>query len=56
MHQINFPTETPCFVINHVEQPWHDALPFIILLSALLNQAQGKCIAGKGIYLLLIAL
>ncbi|WP_392551972.1 ShlB/FhaC/HecB family hemolysin secretion/activation protein [Orbus wheelerorum] len=56
MYQINFPTETPCFVINHVELRGRDALPFIIPLSALSNQAQGKCIGGKGIYLLLTAL
>jgi len=55
-HQINFPTEKRCFVINRVELRGRDALPFTIPLSALSNQAQGKCLGGAGINLLLAEL
>jgi len=52
-YRINFPTETPCFIINHVELRERDALPFTIPLYALSNQAQGKCLGGESIGLLM---
>ncbi|WVD70136.1 ShlB/FhaC/HecB family hemolysin secretion/activation protein [Orbus wheelerorum] len=50
---INFPAETPCFVINHVELRERDSLPFIMPLYPLSNQAIGRCLGGEGIGLLM---
>ncbi|WVD66652.1 POTRA domain-containing protein [Orbus sturtevantii] len=55
-HTIDFPIETPCFAINHVELRERDALPFTLPLYALSNQAEGQCLGGQGINLLMTEL
>nr|WP_318381191.1 ShlB/FhaC/HecB family hemolysin secretion/activation protein [uncultured Enterobacter sp.] len=54
--RIAFPTETPCFDIDHVKISGLDALPRWLPLQHVANQAQGKCLGGKGINLLMSTL
>ena len=51
--KINFPTETPCFPITRVELSGQDALPHWLPLQRMADQAQGRCLGGKGINLLM---
>ncbi len=51
--RINFPTETPCFPIHRVELSGQDALPHWLPLQRMADQAQGRCLGGKGINLLM---
>ncbi|MGK9173055.1 ShlB/FhaC/HecB family hemolysin secretion/activation protein [Yokenella regensburgei] len=54
--RIPFPTERPCFPINRVELSGQDALPHWLPLQRLADQAQGQCLGGKGINLLMSTL
>lgn len=54
--RINFPTETPCFPINRVEISGKDALPRWLPLQHIASQAEGRCLGGKGINLLMSTL
>lgn len=54
--RINFPTETPCFAINRVEISGKDALPRWLPLQHIASQAEGRCLGGKGINLLMSTL
>ncbi len=54
--KIPFPTETPCFPINRVELSGQDALPRWLPLQRVADQAQGQCLGGKGINLLMSTL
>ena len=51
--RINFPTETPCFPIHRVELSGQEALPHWLPLQRMADQAQGRCLGGKGINLLM---
>ncbi|WP_312134227.1 POTRA domain-containing protein, partial [Leclercia sp.] len=53
---IAFPTETPCFPINRVELSGEEALPHWVPLQRIADQAQGRCLGGKGINLLMSTL
>ena len=53
---IAFPTETPCFLINRVELSGEEALPHWVPLQRIADQAQGRCLGGKGINLLMSTL
>ena len=50
---LNFPQESPCFPIDNVVLEERKALPFTVPLSTLLKQAQGQCLGGEGINLLM---
>jgi hemolysin activation/secretion protein len=54
--RINFPTETPCFAIQRVEISGKDALPRWLPLQHIASQAEGRCLGGKGINLLMSTL
>ncbi|MGY6029042.1 ShlB/FhaC/HecB family hemolysin secretion/activation protein [Phytobacter sp. AG2a] len=54
--KIPFPNETPCFPINRVELSGQEALPHWLPLQRVANQAQGQCLGGKGINLLMSTL
>lgn len=54
--RINFPTEMPCFAINRVEISGKDALPRWLPLQHIASQAEGRCLGGKGINLLMSTL
>jgi len=54
--RIAFPVETPCFPINRVELSGQDALPHWVPLQRIADQAQGQCLGGKGINLLMSTL
>ncbi|PVZ87802.1 hypothetical protein C9426_09330 [Serratia sp. S1B] len=51
-----FPQESPCFRIDQVVLSGHEALPRWLPLQRLANQAQGQCLGGKGINLLMSTL
>jgi len=51
--KIDFPTETPCFPINRVELSGQEALPHWLPLQRIADQAQERCLGGKGINLLM---
>jgi hemolysin activation/secretion protein len=51
--RIDFPTETPCFPIQRVALSGQDALPHWLPLQRIADQAQGRCLGGKGINLLM---
>lgn len=51
--RIDFPTETPCFPIQRIGLSGQDALPHWLPLQRLADQAQGRCLGGKGINLLM---
>lgn len=53
---ISFPEETPCFPIHRVELSGQDALPHWLPLQRVADQAQGQCLGGKGINLLMSTL
>jgi hemolysin activation/secretion protein len=48
-----FPQETPCFRIDQVVLSGQEALPHWLPLQRIANQAQGHCLGGKGINLLM---
>lgn len=51
--KIAFPVETPCFPIRNVTLTGQDALPRWLPLQRIADQAQGHCLGGKGINLLM---
>jgi len=51
--KIAFPVETPCFPIRNVTLTGQDALPRWLPLQRIADQAQGRCLGGKGINLLM---
>lgn len=53
---LNFPQESICFNIQQVELLGREDLPFTIPLSGLSHQAEGRCLGGQGINLLMTAL
>lgn len=53
---INFPEEEFCFPIQHVELLERDAFPITIPLNTLAKQAEGRCLGGKGLNLLMTEL
>ena len=54
--RIPFPTETPCFPIHRVALSGQQALPRWLPLQRIADQAQGRCLGGKGINLLMSTL
>ncbi|EPJ8535648.1 ShlB/FhaC/HecB family hemolysin secretion/activation protein [Providencia rettgeri] len=50
--QLKFPTETPCFTIEHVSITGQESLPHWVPIKRLANQAVGHCIGVEGINLL----
>lgn len=54
--RIDFPTETPCFAIQRLEISGKDALPRWLPLQHIASQAEGRCLGGKGINLLMSTL
>lgn len=54
--QIDFPAESPCFVIHDVTLKGYDALPHWLPLQRIANQATGKCLGAQGINLLMSTL
>ncbi|WP_392565242.1 ShlB/FhaC/HecB family hemolysin secretion/activation protein [Utexia brackfieldae] len=53
---LDFPQESPCFIINKVNLLRRDALSYIMPLYALSRQAEGRCLGAQGINLLMSAL
>lgn len=53
---IQFPAEQPCFSLQHIELQGREAFPHWMPLQKLADQAQGQCLGGKGINLLMSAL
>ena len=51
-----FPQEKPCFPIDQVELSGQDKLPHWLPLQRIANQAQGRCLGGQGINLLMSTL
>lgn len=51
--KIAFPVETPCFPIRNVTLTGQDTLPRWLPLQRIADQAQGRCLGGKGINLLM---
>ncbi|MGV3345989.1 ShlB/FhaC/HecB family hemolysin secretion/activation protein [Enterobacteriaceae bacterium LUAb1] len=51
-----FPQETPCFTIERVQLSGQEALPYWLPLQRIASQAQGQCLGGKGISLLMSTL
>uniref|UniRef100_UPI00067B87FA ShlB/FhaC/HecB family hemolysin secretion/activation protein n=1 Tax=Yersinia intermedia TaxID=631 RepID=UPI00067B87FA len=51
--RIVFPVEKPCFVIDRVTLSGTEPLPRWLPLQRLANQAQGQCLGGQGINLLM---
>jgi hemolysin activation/secretion protein len=51
--RLDFPQETPCFRIDQVVLNGQEALPRWLPLQRIANQAQGHCLGGKGINLLM---
>ena len=51
--RLMFPLEKPCFNIDRVELSGQEALPRWLPLQRIANQAQGQCLGGKGINLLM---
>ncbi|WP_432652757.1 ShlB/FhaC/HecB family hemolysin secretion/activation protein [Providencia vermicola] len=51
--QLQFPEETPCFVIGQVEITGQEGLPHWVPVQRLANQAVGYCIGIDGINLLI---
>ncbi len=54
--RISFPAEKPCFPITRVELQGQQALPHWLPLHHIASQAEGKCLGGKGINLLMSTL
>ncbi|HHT0321838.1 TPA: ShlB/FhaC/HecB family hemolysin secretion/activation protein [Raoultella planticola] len=54
--RIPFPTESPCFPIQRVALSGQQALPRWLPLQRIADQAQGHCLGGKGINLLMSTL
>lgn len=54
--RLAFPQEKPCFNIDQVRLSGQDALPRWLPLQRIANQAQGHCLGGKGINLLMSTL
>lgn len=54
--RLDFPDETPCFVINHIDLLERDKLPWTIPLYKLISDAQGRCLGSEGIKLLISTL
>ncbi len=54
--RIDFPVETPCFPLQRVEISGQDALPHWLPLRRIAQQAEGRCLGGKGINLLMSTL
>ncbi|WP_421507204.1 ShlB/FhaC/HecB family hemolysin secretion/activation protein [Erwinia rhapontici] len=54
--RIQFPAEEPCFALQHIELQGREAFPHWMPLQKLADQAQGQCLGGKGINLLMSAL
>lgn len=54
--RIQFPAEQPCFALQHIELQGREAFPHWMPLQKLADQAQGQCLGGKGINLLMSAL
>ncbi|WP_455812384.1 ShlB/FhaC/HecB family hemolysin secretion/activation protein [Pseudomonas graminis] len=53
---IQFPAEQPCFALQRIELQGREAFPHWMPLQKLVDQAQGQCLGGKGINLLMSAL
>ncbi|OWF79690.1 hemolysin transporter [Yersinia rohdei] len=53
MGRIAFPVEKPCFVIDHIILSGTEPLPRWLPLQRIANQAQGQCLGGQGINLLM---
>lgn len=53
---LHFPTENPCFRIEHVVLEGKEGMPQWLPLQHLADQAQGQCLGGKGINLLMTQL
>lgn len=51
--KIAFPVETPCFPIQRVTLTGQGALPRWLPLQRIASQAEGRCLGGKGINLLM---
>ncbi|CNI55415.1 ShlB/FhaC/HecB family hemolysin secretion/activation protein [Yersinia bercovieri] len=51
--RISFPAEKPCFVIERVKISGAEPLPRWLPLQRLASQAQGQCLGGQGINLLM---
>ncbi|MGP3592763.1 POTRA domain-containing protein [Vagococcus sp. WN89Y] len=54
--RIAFPQEKTCFPIDQVELSGQDKLPHWLSLQRIANQAQGRCLGGQGINLLMSTL
>lgn len=54
--ELNFPTESLCFVINQVQLLERDKLPWFIPLNKLAKQAEHHCLGSEGINLLMKAI
>lgn len=54
--RIAFPQEKPCFPIDQVELSGQDKLPHWLPLQRIANQAEGRCLGGQGINLLMSTL
>lgn len=50
---ISFPEESICFPIQRVELVARDELPYVMPLYAISQQAEGRCLGGLGINLLM---
>ncbi|MCK8539428.1 ShlB/FhaC/HecB family hemolysin secretion/activation protein [Yersinia ruckeri] len=51
--RISFPVEKPCFVIDRITLSGTEPLPHWLPLQRLADQAQGQCLGGQGINLLM---
>ncbi len=54
--RVNFPLETPCFDIQRVTLDGLDNLPYWLPLRRIASQANGHCLGGQGINMLMGAL
>ena len=54
--RIAFPQEKPCFPIDQVQLSGQEKLPHWLPLQRIANQAQGRCLGGQGINLLMSTL
>jgi len=54
--RINFPEEKSCFQIEHVQLSGLENLPRWLPLQSVANQAQGRCLGGQGVNLLMSTL
>lgn len=54
--RLSFPAEKPCFPLTRIVLEGQQALPHWLPLNAIASQAQGKCLGGRGINLLMSTL